>query len=142
MEIKRDAKIVARRRAEITRQGDVFSEKILSAERNLLKKWIEVVQSEDAGEAGGECFALRDGAADRRRSNPAGKRKKKKETGPHAIFARGPVRRSYGCRNNVRGPSRRRRSLVCRRSTTASLSHEKVRRHGIGSDNFTHFRAA
>ena len=139
MEIKRDAKIVARRRAEITRQGDVFSEKILSAERNLLKKWIEVVQSEDAG---GECFALRDGAADRRRSNPAGKRKKKKETGPHAIFARGPVRRSYGCRNNVRGPSRRRRSLVCRRSTTASLSHEKVRRHGSGSDNFTHFRAA
>lgn len=71
-----------------------------------------------------------------------GQKKEEKETGPRAIFARNPVRRSYGCRNNVRGPSRRRRSLVCRRSTTASLSHEKVRRHGIGSDNFTQFRAA
>ena len=51
----------------------------------------------------------------------------------------GPVRRSYGCRNNVRGPSRRRRSLVCRRSTTASLSYEISRRHGNGSVNSTHF---
>ena len=56
-----------------------------------------------------------------------------------AVSARGPVRRSYGCRNNVRGPSRRRRSLVCRRSTTASLSYEISRRHGIGSVNSTHF---
>ena len=61
------------------------------------------------------------------------------KTGPRAVSARGPVRRSYGCRNNVRGPSRRRRSLVCRRSTTASLSYEISRRHGIGSVNSTHF---